>query len=80
MNLNLLDLVGALLGFVFTLAVCRYIWGDNALFRLVAHLFIGVAAGYVAIMVLQNVILPQMIFPFIDGDRNAKIFAILFLI
>ncbi|HBX71328.1 MAG TPA: hypothetical protein DEH25_18620 [Chloroflexi bacterium] len=80
MNLGLLDLVGTLLGFVFTIAVFSYIWGDNAVFRLVIHLFIGVAAGYVAIMVIQNVVLPQMIFPFIEGDRNAKIFAILFLI
>ena len=80
MNLELLDLVGALLGFLFTLAVFSYIWGDNAVFRVVTHLFIGVTAGYVTIMVIQNVILPHMVFPFVEGDRNAKIFAILFLI
>jgi hypothetical protein len=80
MSWNLLDLVGALLGFVLTIAVFSYIWGDNAIFRIATHLFIGVTAGYVTIMVIHNVILPQMVFPFIEGDQNAKIFAMLFLI
>jgi len=80
MNLEWLDLVGALLGFVLTIAVFSYIWGDNAIFRIAAHLFIGVTAGYVTIVVIHNVILPQMVFPFIEGDQNTKIFAILFLI
>ena len=80
MNLPLLDLVGALLGFLLTVAVFSYIWGDNVFFRIAVHLFIGVTAGYVTIVVIQNIILPQMIFPFIEGDRSAKIFALLFLI
>jgi hypothetical protein len=80
MNLTLLDLVSALLGFLLTVAVFSYVWGDNAFFRIATHLFIGVTAGYVAVVVIHNIILPQMVFPFIEGDRNAKIFAILFLI
>jgi len=78
--MSMLDFVGAVLGFALTLAVFSYIWGDNAVFRMASHLFIGVAAGYVATAVLDSVILHQLIFPFVDGDRNAKIFAILFLI
>ncbi len=80
MSWDLLDLIGTLLGFVLTVAVFSYIWGDNLIFRIATHLFIGVTAGYVTIMVIHNVILPQMVFPFIEGDRSAKIFAILFLI
>lgn len=79
-ELSTLDLIGALLGFVLTIFILSYIWGDNVLFRIATHLFVGVAAGYVAIVVIQNIILPQMIWPFLDGDRNEKIFAILFLI
>jgi len=78
--MSMLDFVGAVLGFALTLAVFSYIWGDNVVFRVASHLFIGVAAGYVAIVMIDSVILPQLIFPFVDGDRNAKIFAILFLI
>lgn len=79
-DLSFLDLFGTLLGFVLTIFVFSYIVGDNVLFRIAAHLFIGVTAGYVAIVVIQNVILPQIVFPFLESDRSAKLFAILFLI
>lgn len=80
MNMGTMDLIGALLGLVLTIFIFSYIWGDNVLFRIATHLFVGIAAGYVAIIVIQNIILPQMIFPFFDGTRDEKIFAILFLI
>ena len=76
-DLSILDLVGAILGFVLTIFVFSYIAGDNVLFRIASHLFIGVTAGYVAIVIVQNVILPQMFFPFVDGNRGEKLFAIL---
>ena len=80
-DLSLLDLVGALLGFTLTILVFSYIFiGDNALFRIATHLFIGVTAGYVTIVVIHNIILPKMVFPFAGDDRNAKLFAMLFLI
>ncbi len=79
-DMSLLDVIGALLGFVLTLSVFSYIAGDNVIFRIAAHLFVGVTAGYVAIVVIQNVILPQMIFPFLEDNRGTKLFAILFLI
>jgi hypothetical protein len=79
-DLNTLDLIGALLGFVLTIFTLSYIWGDNVLFRIATHLFVGVAAGYVTIVVIHNVILPHLFWPFLEGDRSEKIFAILFLI
>lgn len=79
-DLSLLDLIGALLGFVLTIFIFSYIGGDNVLFRIATHLFVGVAAGYVTIVVIQNIILPQMILPFLGSERSEKIFAILFLI
>jgi hypothetical protein len=79
-DLSIMDLIGALLGLVFTIFIFSYIWGDNVLFRIATHLFVGVAAGYVAVVVIQNIILPQMIHPFLGSNRNEKIFSILFLI
>ena len=83
-DLSLLDVIGALLGFVLTIFVFSYIAGDIAffrvLFRIASHLFVGVTAGYVTIVVIQNVILPQMVFPFLGEDRGEKLLAILFLI
>jgi hypothetical protein len=84
LDMSLVDLIGALLGFVLTISIFSYIWGDNALFRIAAHLFIGVTAGYVAVVVIHDIILPQMVFPFVEGfmegERGAMVFAILFLI
>jgi hypothetical protein len=81
LDLSLLDLVGTLLGFTLTVLIFSYVFvGDNVLFRIATHLFIGVTAGYVTIVVIHNIILPQMVFPFAGDDRNAKLFAMLFLI
>ena len=46
-GLGLADVIGAFVGFVLTLLVFSYIFGDNVLFRIAMHIFIGVAAGYV---------------------------------
>ncbi len=68
-SLSLPDLVGALISFTFTIIVFSYILGDNPLFRLVIHIFIGVAAGFAAGMLLYNVILNQLVFPLIESPE-----------
>ena len=68
------DLIGAILGFVFTLMIFSYIFGDNPLFRVAIHIFIGVAAGYASVVAFYNVIWPQLIFPLIGGDRSQLLF------
>lgn len=53
----LLEIAGVFL----TLVVLLYlIFGDNALFRLVTYTFIGVAAGYVTILVIFQVLKPRL--------------------
>lgn len=64
--MTLVDLLGGTFGFIFTILVFSYILGDNPLFRLTIHLFIGVAAGFAGAVALRNVILPQMIFPLLE--------------
>ena len=80
MDANMADLIGALLGFVLTLFVFSYAWGDTPLFRFAVHLFIGVAAGYAVILTLYNVILPHLIFPFFSDNRREMILAAVYLI
>jgi len=69
-GMGTMDLVGALLGFFLTVSVFSYLFGDNGLFRLALHLFIGVAAGFAAIMAWYNVIWPQMLMPFFSGNLS----------
>lgn len=80
MDMSLADLSGVLLGFTLTIFVLSYIIGDNFLFRLATHIFIGAAAGYASIITLYNVILPHLIFPFIDSSRGEMFLAICLLI
>jgi hypothetical protein len=49
-----------LIGFTLTLMVFSYLIGDNPLFRIAVYLFIGVASGYAATIVLQYVLLPKL--------------------
>jgi hypothetical protein len=57
------DWIGAFLGFVLTLLVFSYLIGDNPLFRITLHIFIGVSAGFAAVVAIYNVILPQLLEP-----------------
>lgn len=54
---------GAIIGFLLTIMVLSYIIGDNVLFRLAIHIFIGVATGYAAVLILYNVIWYQVLVP-----------------
>jgi hypothetical protein len=63
--------------FLLTLMILSYFIGDNPLFRLAVHIFIGVAAGYVAVMVIYQVLLPRIIWPLIFGSWNEKILALI---
>jgi hypothetical protein len=60
---QLADPIGASIGFLLTIMVLSYIIGDNALFRLAIHIFIGVASGYAAVLILYNVLWYQVLVP-----------------
>lgn len=56
-------------GFALTVMVFLYLFlGDNALFRIVSYTFVGVAAGYVAVTILFNVLIPRLIDPLLRGQ------------
>ncbi|NLG72326.1 MAG: hypothetical protein GX495_09830 [Chloroflexi bacterium] len=72
-QLSSLDLAGALVGFLLTLMLFSYILGDNPLFRIAIHIFIGVAAGYALVLAVYNVIWPQLILPLVSGTRDQRL-------
>jgi hypothetical protein len=78
--MNLADpsgLIGALVSFILTLLVFSYILGDNPLFRLAIHLFIGVAAGYVAVVAWYSTILPKLVRPLLTGGPEERLLALI---
>ena len=64
---QLADPIGAIIGFLLTVMILSYIIGDNFLFRLAIHIFIGVASGYAAILILYNVIWHQVLVPVLQA-------------
>jgi hypothetical protein len=74
------DLIWTVVGFLLTLMTLSYIFGDNALFRLAAYLFVGVSAAYVALTLVVQVLSPKMFEPLIFGSLEQKVVAVVPLI
>jgi len=73
---SLPELVGTLLGFMFTLFVFSYIFGDNALFRIAMSVFVGVASAFAGVVAWYNVIWPQLFRPLIFGSQSERLFVL----
>ncbi len=54
------DLISAAVGLLLTLMVFSYLIKDNALFRIAIYIFIGVASGYAATVIVYYVLLPKL--------------------
>jgi len=65
-----LDTLGGIIAFLLTLMVFSYLVGDNPLYRIAIHLFIGAAAGYTAVVLIQTVIVPRLVFGTVNAMPN----------
>lgn len=70
------DFAWTAVAFILTLLTLSYLLGDNPLFRLVVYLFVGVSAGYVAVILLFEVIVPRLISPLLFGSPAEKLLAL----
>lgn len=69
------DLIGTLIAALLTLLVFFYIVGDNPLFRLTIHIFIGVSAGFAGAVAIRSVVIPTVINPLLGlagGDFSLQ--------
>ncbi len=71
------DLIWTLAGLILTLLVFSYLFGDNFLFRVATYIFVGVSAGYVAVIVMYQVLWPRLILPLIQGSLIEKLFVVI---
>ncbi len=67
------DVLGSALAFLLTLLVLSYLVGDNPLFRIAVYIFIGVAAGYVAVVAFWQVLWPDLIIPLVAGTVMQRV-------
>lgn len=63
---TLMTQIGLFVAAALTLISLSYVFGDNPFFRVALYLFIGVASGYAAAIAVQDVLLPQLVYPVID--------------
>lgn len=75
-----LDLITGFLSFLFTVLILSYAVGDNPGFRLAIHAFVGVSAGYIVVVVLQQVIVDKMILPLVSGGILERVLMVFPLI
>jgi hypothetical protein len=54
------EILLAALSAVLTLSIFSYLLGDNPLYRLALHIFVGASVAYVFVIALQGVILPAL--------------------
>lgn len=80
MDMPLPDLIGVLVGLFFTLFVFSYVFGDNFLFRLAIHIFVGVGAGFAVVIAWTSVILPQLVIPLVSGSQLVRLYLLVPLV
>jgi hypothetical protein len=72
MDTNLVDLAGTVVAVVLTLMVFSYLLGDNVLYRLAEHIFVGVAIGYAVVVAFHAILASKLFSPMVkaigEGD------------
>ncbi len=63
-----MELLTSIAAFLFTVALLSYLLGDNPLYRLAIHILVGVAVGYIALVVIYQVLTPRLIVPLASGE------------
>lgn len=58
--MDIFEIIGPALAALLTLMVFSYILGDNVLFKIAAHLFVGVAVGYAMLVMWYEVFAPAL--------------------
>jgi hypothetical protein len=65
-----LDFIGTIVAALMTIMILSYLVGDNPLFRVATHIFIGVAAGYAGVIAWDSVIRPNLVSPVVAGGLS----------
>lgn len=63
------EISGLLIGFLLTVFVYSFAVRDNPMYRLAVHILVGVSAGFAAVVVTREVLIPVLKSPFSSGDR-----------
>jgi hypothetical protein len=69
--------IGLWAGFILTLMVFSYLLGDNFLYRLAVYIFVGLSAGFIAIVTVESVLLPWFKATMLSGNPGGIIIGLI---
>jgi len=78
--MNWTDFAWSLAGFLLTVMVFSYLIGDNIFFRLASALFVGLTAGYLAVLVIHHILGPYLWTPLVSGSWAARLWTLVPLV
>lgn len=61
------EAIGIWISALLTLMVLSYLLGDNPLYRLAEHLFVGTAVGYAVLIAYYSVLHPKLVLPLLQA-------------
>lgn len=61
--------IGVWIAAFFTLAIYSFLYKDNVVYKFVENIFIGVAAGYLVVIIFYNNIKPDLVVPLFQEGR-----------
>jgi len=74
------NLFTGVISFLFTLLIFSYVLGDNPLFRIAVYIFIGVSAGYIAVVAWWQVVMPRLVYPFMSAISSGTLLQVVLIL
>jgi CBS domain containing-hemolysin-like protein len=72
--------IWSVIGFLLTVMVLSYLIKDSLFFRLAAYLLIGLTAGYLVVLLVNRVLLPQLIWPMGEASWTQRLWLLIPLV
>jgi hypothetical protein len=69
------DFIWVWMAALLTIMVYSYLLGDNPLYRLAEHVFIGSSVAYAVVVVIHGVLGPLLLAPLISGEMGERLLA-----
>jgi hypothetical protein len=74
------DLIWVWMAALLTIMVYSYLLGDNPLYRLAEHVFIGSSVAYAVVVVIHGVLEPLLLKPLTSGEAGERLLAVVPLV
>ncbi len=74
------DTIGAIVGLVITLLVFSYLIGDNPLYRVALHIFVGASVAYAVVVAWHAILRPLLLDWVLRGNVNVLLGLVPFLL